>query len=242
MPPADGVVRLAGQTEVQQVGRAVRRENRRCSERAVAAAVPPSTCCHTFRATGITAYLSNGGTLEHTQQIAGHASPKTTKLYDPDGRHSDGRRDRAHRDLERGRSLRFPAKDAGHMFARLRHVFEDRRTCSATPCGAGRGSTACLRALTERQTTTAAGCLVFDTSSRRWPDFERGARRPPLRAAWTSTWTSSGLEGAPLPRHERNPNASGCMAVDRQGPGHDQSAWATSPTPTSGTSPASRTT
>ncbi len=37
---------------------------------------------YTFRATGITAYLSNGGTLEHAQQIAGHASPKTTKLYD----------------------------------------------------------------------------------------------------------------------------------------------------------------
>ena len=54
-------------------------------DRAAAAAavdLPPSTCCHTFRATGITAYLSNGGTLEHAQQIAGHASPKTTKLYD----------------------------------------------------------------------------------------------------------------------------------------------------------------
>ena len=50
--------------------------------RAGAAGLPPSTCCHTFRATGITAYLSNGGTLEHAQQIAGHASPKTTKLYD----------------------------------------------------------------------------------------------------------------------------------------------------------------
>ena len=50
--------------------------------RAVAAGLPPSTCCHTFRATGITAYLSNGGTLEHAQQIAAHASPKTTKLYD----------------------------------------------------------------------------------------------------------------------------------------------------------------
>ena len=50
--------------------------------RAAAADLPPSTCCHTFRATGITASLSNGGTLEHAQQIAGHASPKTTKLYD----------------------------------------------------------------------------------------------------------------------------------------------------------------
>ena len=29
--------------------------------------LPPSTCCHTFRATGITAYLSNGDTLEHAQ-------------------------------------------------------------------------------------------------------------------------------------------------------------------------------
>ena len=50
--------------------------------RAAAADLPPSTCCHTFRATGITVYLSNGGTLEHAQRIAGHASPKTTKLYD----------------------------------------------------------------------------------------------------------------------------------------------------------------
>jgi integrase len=37
---------------------------------------------HSFRATGITAYLSNGGTLEHAQEMAGHESPRTTKLYD----------------------------------------------------------------------------------------------------------------------------------------------------------------
>ena len=37
---------------------------------------------HPFRATGITAYLSNKGTLEKAQQIAGHESPRTTKLYD----------------------------------------------------------------------------------------------------------------------------------------------------------------
>jgi len=35
---------------------------------------------HTFRATGITAYLKNKGTLEHAQTIANHASPRTTKL------------------------------------------------------------------------------------------------------------------------------------------------------------------
>lgn len=38
--------------------------------------------CHTFRATGITAYLENGGTIEKAQAIAGHESPRTTKLYD----------------------------------------------------------------------------------------------------------------------------------------------------------------
>ena len=37
---------------------------------------------HTFRATGITAYLKNNGTLEAAQQIANHESPRTTKLYD----------------------------------------------------------------------------------------------------------------------------------------------------------------
>ncbi|HEX7407309.1 MAG TPA: tyrosine-type recombinase/integrase [Candidatus Binatia bacterium] len=41
-----------------------------------------AVCCHAFRATGITAYLENGGTLEHAQQIAAHESPRTTKLYD----------------------------------------------------------------------------------------------------------------------------------------------------------------
>lgn len=42
-------------------------------------------CCHTFRATGITAYLENGGTIETAQRIAAHESPRTTKLYDRTG-------------------------------------------------------------------------------------------------------------------------------------------------------------
>jgi site-specific recombinase XerD len=37
---------------------------------------------HSLRATGITAYLANGGTLEHAQTMAAHESPRTTKLYD----------------------------------------------------------------------------------------------------------------------------------------------------------------
>jgi len=50
--------------------------------RARQASLPQTTCCHTYRATGITTYLQNGGTIEHAQQIANHESPRTTKLYD----------------------------------------------------------------------------------------------------------------------------------------------------------------
>ena len=37
---------------------------------------------HTFRATGVTAYLKSGGTLEKAAQMANHASTRTTQLYD----------------------------------------------------------------------------------------------------------------------------------------------------------------
>ncbi len=50
--------------------------------RARAVGLPENIGCHTWRATGLTAYLSNGGLLEHAQQIAAHESPRTTKLYD----------------------------------------------------------------------------------------------------------------------------------------------------------------
>jgi site-specific recombinase XerD len=50
--------------------------------RAKAAGIKAPIGCHTFRATGITAYLENGGTLEHAQAMAAHESPRTTKLYD----------------------------------------------------------------------------------------------------------------------------------------------------------------
>jgi site-specific recombinase XerD len=55
---------------------------RMVKRRALEAGLPSSTCCHTFRATGITAYLENGGTIENAQAIAAHESPRTTKLYD----------------------------------------------------------------------------------------------------------------------------------------------------------------
>jgi site-specific recombinase XerD len=55
---------------------------RMIQRRAAAAGIKTRVGSHTFRATGITAYLKNKGTLEHAQQIANHASPRTTKLYD----------------------------------------------------------------------------------------------------------------------------------------------------------------
>ena len=55
---------------------------RMVKRRAEEVGLPDSTCCHTFRATGITAYLENGGTIENAQAIAAHESPRTTKLYD----------------------------------------------------------------------------------------------------------------------------------------------------------------
>lgn len=50
--------------------------------RSAGAGIKTAVGNHTFRATGITTYLQNGGTLEHAQQIAAHESPRTTKLYD----------------------------------------------------------------------------------------------------------------------------------------------------------------
>jgi site-specific recombinase XerD len=50
--------------------------------RAAAAGIETAIGCHSFRATGITNYLINGGTLEKAQQLANHESARTTKLYD----------------------------------------------------------------------------------------------------------------------------------------------------------------
>ena len=50
--------------------------------RAAQAGIETEIGCHTFRATGITAYLKNGGRLEIAQQMAAHESARTTGLYD----------------------------------------------------------------------------------------------------------------------------------------------------------------
>lgn len=44
--------------------------------------LPETACCHTCRATGITAYRNNGGTLEKARAIAARESSQNTRLYD----------------------------------------------------------------------------------------------------------------------------------------------------------------
>ncbi|MGI4730140.1 MAG: hypothetical protein ACRYFW_00145 [Janthinobacterium lividum] len=50
--------------------------------RATAAGIVNQIGNHSFRATGITAYLRNGGTTERAAAMANHASTRTTQLYD----------------------------------------------------------------------------------------------------------------------------------------------------------------
>ena len=57
---------------------------RLCDDRPARAAAGIATKLgnHSFRATGITAYLKNGGTLEKAAAMANHASTRTPQLYD----------------------------------------------------------------------------------------------------------------------------------------------------------------
>ena len=50
--------------------------------RSIAAGITAPIGNHSFQATGITAYLSNDGTLEHAQEMAAQDSPQTTTFYD----------------------------------------------------------------------------------------------------------------------------------------------------------------
>jgi hypothetical protein len=102
--------------------------------------------CHTFQATGITAYLENAGTLEKAQLMAAHESPRTTKLYDrkfslslhPDktrliefGRHAAARRKR--------QGLEGVPSVAAASVGAAPHAATRRRRRAACPSGACAG-------------------------------------------------------------------------------------------------------
>jgi site-specific recombinase XerD len=71
-----GRKRLTGERMTRQDAR------RMIVRRALQAGIITRLGCHSFRATGITVYLLNGGLLEYAQQMAAHESARTTKLYD----------------------------------------------------------------------------------------------------------------------------------------------------------------
>ena len=72
----------AGGFRIGCFARCVQDAYRMIQRRAEAAGIKTKMGNHTFRATGITAYMKNGGNMETAQQIANHESPRTTKLYD----------------------------------------------------------------------------------------------------------------------------------------------------------------
>jgi integrase/recombinase XerD len=63
--------------EAMTIDDVVRAVKRRCK----AAALPRSICNHSFRVTGMTIRQENGARLEDTQELAGHADARTTRLY-----------------------------------------------------------------------------------------------------------------------------------------------------------------
>jgi site-specific recombinase XerD len=56
---------------------------RAVKRRAGDAGLGAAATCQNLRATGLTAYLGNGGTVKRAQAIAAHASSRTTRLYEP---------------------------------------------------------------------------------------------------------------------------------------------------------------
>ena len=46
------------------------------------ASLPPSLSPHSFRVAVITDLLTQGVSLDEVQRLAGHADPRTTRLYD----------------------------------------------------------------------------------------------------------------------------------------------------------------
>jgi len=68
----------------RRTGEAITRRDmlRVVKDRCKAAGLSEAFCNHTFRGTGITVFLHNGGALEAAQDMANHSDPRTTKLYD----------------------------------------------------------------------------------------------------------------------------------------------------------------
>ena len=82
--PKDPLFRTLGRGTGELTGTILPQQNAHAMirRRAAAAGIKTRIGNHSFRATGITAYLKNGGTLEKAAAMANHASTRTTQLYD----------------------------------------------------------------------------------------------------------------------------------------------------------------
>jgi integrase len=93
--------------------------------RALAAGIATKIGNHMFRATGITASLKNGGTLENAAAMANHASTRTTQLYASAPERDQRRRDRANLSVNGESTLNF---HCGPQFAENRSFGHASRT------------------------------------------------------------------------------------------------------------------
>ena len=82
--PKGHLFRTTGRKRVELTPRPLAQSNayEMIGKRARAAGIMTKIGNHSFRATGITTYLKNGGTLERAANMANHASTRTTQLYD----------------------------------------------------------------------------------------------------------------------------------------------------------------
>ena len=85
--PKEPLFEVVDVTKSRLKGTRIRRQNvfQMVRRRVRKAGLPSTVNCHSFRATGITNYLSNGGALEDARAIAAHESSQTTRLYDRTG-------------------------------------------------------------------------------------------------------------------------------------------------------------
>ena len=83
--------------------------------RAVAAGLPATTCCHTFRATGITAYLVERGKARARPADRGARVAEDDEAVRPDGGRGLARRDRAPRDLRPAGRRASPSRSARRL-------------------------------------------------------------------------------------------------------------------------------
>ena len=85
--PKEPLYQALDRTRSRLKGTRINRHNvlQMVRKRARRAGLPPTVNCHSFRATGITNCLSNGGALEDARAIAAHESSQTTRIYDRTG-------------------------------------------------------------------------------------------------------------------------------------------------------------